>query len=96
MESPVVINGVIELSSYYNYGYRDTQQSYFAFKLFDGSGTANVYMLRGAAADEIRRQLLRGSSRLKGSFTIVIRRDKFTQDALDIYAELLDAGPPLK
>jgi hypothetical protein len=35
---PVVINGVIELSSYYNCGYRDTQPSYFAFRLFDRSG----------------------------------------------------------
>lgn len=96
VEVPFVINGVMELSSYYNYGYRDTQPSYFAFRLIDRSGRANVYMSRDAAADELRRQILGAGGRLRGSFTIVIRRDKFTLNASDIYAELLDAGPPLK
>jgi hypothetical protein len=96
LEVPFVINGVIELSSYYNYGYRDTQSSFFAFRLTDRSGRANVYMWRNAASDELRRQILAAGGRLRGSFTIAIRRDKFTQNASDIYAELLDAGPPLK
>jgi len=95
IEVPFVINGVIELSSYYNYGYGQAQASHYAFQLTDNTGGASVYMLRGEAANALRQQLLAAGGKLRGSFTIIIRMERFDRTSSSIFAELIDFGPPI-
>ena len=93
VSKPVIVQGKIELDSYYNFGYGDAQETHFSFNVTDSSGSGYVYMLKRDAAG-IRKQLLDAGGSLRGVFKIEIRKERF-QKGSRVFAELLDAGPPL-
>jgi len=90
---PFILNGTLDVSSYYNYGYANAQGRYYAFRISEGGDTASAYMLK-EKAEGVREQLLKAGGALKGSFTVVIDPDRF-ENASDLYLELLIVSPPL-
>lgn len=91
IEKPFVLKGTIEVASYYNYGYRKSQDTHFAFEFNDGKTRANLYMERDKAAG-LRKQLLDADGSLKGSFLVVIEQKRF-MDSSQLYLEILDYKP---
>jgi hypothetical protein len=55
---PFIINGTLDVSSYYNYGYGNAQGRYYAFRISEGGNTASAYMLK-EKAEGVREQLLK-------------------------------------
>lgn len=89
------LNGKIEVSSYYNYGYTKAQGTHYSFKLTDDDGkTANLYMQRENAAS-LRQQLLDAGGSLKGIFIVVIDTGRF-EDTANLYLEVLGYMPPIE
>jgi hypothetical protein len=93
-EKRIVIDGVLSVSTYYNYGYRGTQETHYSFRLADlssrGMPEPAVYMPRGEDADRLRKALLSNGGKARGIFTIVIRRDRYKTGAGQMLAELID------
>jgi hypothetical protein len=89
------LNGKIEVSSYYNYGYRKAQDTHYSFKLTDDDNkTAYLYMQRENAAS-LRQQLLDAGGSLKGIFIVVIDTGRF-EDSANLYLEVLGYMPPIE
>ena len=89
------LNGKIEVSNYYNYGYGNSQDTHYAFKLTDDDGkTAYLYMLRENAAG-LRNQILDAGGALKGFFIVVIDAGRF-KDTADLHLEVLGYMPPIQ
>ena len=90
---PFILNGTLDVSSYYNYGYSNAQGRYYAFRISEGGNTASAYMLK-EKAEGVREQLLKVGGVLKGSFTVVIDPNRFDENA-SLFLELLIVSPPL-
>jgi hypothetical protein len=99
VERPVVITGTLEMFSYYFGGYRNSQDTHYAFLLRDpsrGASSADVYMRRGEVAANLRKLLLQNNGRIEGSFTIAILKERIQQpqDLFNklgvVVAELID------
>jgi hypothetical protein len=90
---PFVLQGTIDVSAYYNWGYSNSQGWRYAFKITEGRHTAHAYMLKEKAAG-IREQILKAGGALRGSFTVVIDPSRF-ENAPELLLELLNVEPPL-
>lgn len=99
VERPVVITGALEMFSYYFGGYRNSQDTHYAFLLRDqsrGASPADIYMQRGEAAANLRKLLLQNNGKIQGSFTIAILKERIQQpqDLFNklgvVVAELID------
>lgn len=92
-EVPVLLTAQIAITNYYNYEYRKSQDTHFAFEIKDSSGRGYVYMPRGERAEKLRKAIINLQPKIAiGTFTIVIKRDRFKPNEMQstLMAELLD------
>ncbi|HEX7312387.1 MAG TPA: caspase family protein [Pyrinomonadaceae bacterium] len=91
-----VINGTIELHSYYNYGYES--DVYYSFQVTDHTSEilgASVYMRRDArGAPELRQQLLSAKRNSIKAACLVVITDKRAISSGRIHAELVGCTQP--
>ena len=92
IDKPFIISGAIEVSDYYNYGYREAQSTHYSFQLNDGKGICHAYMTRAKAAD-LRKQLLDAGGSLKGRFAVVVSGKRYDNNVNGLLLELLQFGP---
>ena len=91
LNQAIIFRGVMDLSSYYNFGYRDAQKTHYAFTIRQGMDVAHAYMERERAAN-IRQQLLDAGGALKGNFSVLIIKQRYEKTS-DLYVELVDVVP---
>jgi hypothetical protein len=93
LDKPFLIEGEIELASYYNYGYRDTEPTHFSFELRTPDGECYAYMERAKAA-ALRQRLVDSGGALKGLFSVVILSSRYKESSGEPLLELLDYVTP--
>jgi hypothetical protein len=93
LDKPFLIEGKIELGSYYNWGYRDTEPTHYSFELSTPDGRCYAYMERAKAA-ALRQRLVDSGGALKGLFSVVILSSRYQQDSGEPLLELLDYVTP--
>jgi hypothetical protein len=95
---PFIINGTIEPSSFYNYGYGNAQTTHYSYEMRDASGkVAYVYLSRQSKyAAQLREELLKAKGNvLRAGCLVTILPDR-VQASLSIFAELLACSPPIR
>lgn len=88
---------IVEVSSYYNYGWSDAQKTHHAFQLTcigkdpQEIGTAHVYMKRSEKSEALRRIVLNSMDPSDAVLIcgLYIPAQRF-EDSMDLHAELLD------
>ena len=93
LDKPVAVNGSIDVSSYYNFGYLDAEPTHYSFELQSEAGSCHLYMERAKAAD-LRKQVVEAGGSLKGSFLVVVLKSRYEGNSLDF--EILDYRPSPK
>jgi hypothetical protein len=88
---PFVINGTIELSNYYNYGYANAQASHYSFKMSDNSGSASVYLMRSSEIP-LRESLLKAPGNILKASCLVVMLPERTEQSPNIFAEILNCS----
>lgn len=86
-----VLEGTIELSNYYNYGYSDEADHRWAFRVRDRTGRAMVYVPRGRDLGEgLRDECLHAGRPLRGVFLVVYAAHDWPRhgNARELFAEL--------
>jgi hypothetical protein len=58
LDQPFLLKGTIEVSNYYNFGYRDVEQSHYSFDIIDSTQRHCYAYMERANADNLRQQLL--------------------------------------
>jgi hypothetical protein len=90
LNQPFILKGTIEISDYYNYGYRRAEQTHYSFRINDGTGKrCNAYMERGKVGG-LRQQLLSAGGPIKGSFSVVLLSRRYERNSGQLFLELLD------
>ena len=92
LDKPFVMTGSIEVSSYYNWGYRGAESTHYSFDLRNDRKRCHAFMER-TRATELRKQLLAADGSLKGRFLVVISRQRFEKSSGELLLELLDYRP---
>ena len=96
LDKSFFMNGELELSSYYNWGYEKAEPTHYSFELRSGGKTCHVYMGRDKAS-ELRKQLVAAGGSLKGTFSVILLKSRYQNNGIgDLLLELLDYGPPLQ
>ena len=96
LDKPFFLQGSIELSSYYNWGYGDAEPTHYSFELRSGGKKCHVYMERAKAAG-LRKQLVDAGGSLKGFFSVILLKARYRDNGTgDLLLELLDYRPPLQ
>ena len=90
------LDGELEMSSYYNWGYEKAVATHYSFELRSGGASCHVYMER-EKAHRLRKQLVEAGGPLKGCFSVTLlwKRTQANQIG-ELLLELLDYGPPLQ
>ena len=95
LDKPFFLDGTIEVSNYYNYGYDNAEGTHYSFQVDnDDYRSCHVFMERSKAA-ALRKQILDAGGKLKGLFSVVILKARYESPG-EVLAELLDYRPPLK
>jgi hypothetical protein len=69
LDKPFIVEAKIELTNYYNWGYRDAEATHYSFELRTANGGCYAYMEReGAAA--LRQRLVENGGAVKGLFSL--------------------------
>ena len=93
LDQSFLLEGSIEVSNYYNWGYQEAEQTHYSFKVVDSTGNhCAVYMERERAA-KLRQQLIDAGGPLKGVFTVVLLGDRYRKSNIppsELTLELLD------
>ena len=90
------LDGELELSSYYNWGYEKAVGTHYSFTLRNGRASCHLYMER-EKADGLRKRLVEANGPLKGIFYVTLLRNRTLANGIgDLLLELLDYGPPLE
>lgn len=96
IDKPFFLEGQLELSSYYNWGYGDSEPTHYSFELHSGGKKCHLYMERSKAA-ALRKQLVDAGGSLKGFFAVVLLKNRYRDNGIgDLLLELLDYRPPLQ
>lgn len=86
-DQPFTVEGKIDVSDYYNWGYRDAEPTHYSFELRTADGSFNAYMEReGAAA--LRQRLVENGGAVRGSFTVVVLSNRYRKNS-ELLLELL-------
>lgn len=83
------LQGTIQVSSYYNYGYGEAQGTHYAFRVIDGTGDATVYMPKGQGEALRARLLSGGTAKMSGVFTCTLLPARTVSHQGSVLAELL-------
>jgi hypothetical protein len=95
LDKPFLIEGELELSGYYNWGYDNAEPTHYSFELLSGNKKCHVYMERSKATG-LRKQLVDAGGSLKGFFGVVLLKSRYRDSGIgDLTLELLDYRPPL-
>lgn len=84
----VMVEGTLDVSSYFGYSYRDSAMVLYSFEFSDGSGTGQVYALR-TESEALRRQILDSKRPISGVFQIRIPGDSYHEVNEGVMADLL-------
>jgi len=85
-----LLKGSIEISNYYNWGYKGAEETHYSFRINDGTGSrCDAYMERGKAGD-LRQQLLSAGGPVKGLFTVALLSGHYEAESGSLLLELLD------
>jgi hypothetical protein len=90
LDQPFLLEGTIEVSNYYNWGYREAEQTHYSFKVIDGTGNDCAVFGECAKAAELRQQSFDNSGPLNGVFTVVLLSDRYRASSSELLLELLD------
>jgi hypothetical protein len=85
VDVPFMVEGEIELSSYYNYGYNDAEPTHLSFKLRSADGECKAYMERSKAA-ALRKSLVDSGGPLKGLFSVVLLKSRYKEGSGDLFS----------
>jgi hypothetical protein len=89
-----VLEGALDVSSYYNWGYMDARESHYAFELSQGLfNTAHLYMPRNTEARGIRETLLESESPLYGFFLVTMDASRYDSGSWEVMARLVGVVP---
>jgi len=89
LDQPFILEGKIDVSDYYNYGYTRAQGTHFAFEITDSNAhRCHAYMEREKAG-KLREQLLAAGSPVKGVFKVMLLSHLYYRCS-DLLVELLD------
>lgn len=88
LDKPFFLQGTIEVSSYYNYGYSGFEATHYSFEIRDTTGSGHAYMER-AKAIALRERLLTSGKALTGVFSVVLLKNRYDQ-SMSLHLELLD------
>jgi hypothetical protein len=100
LDVPLKLAARLEISSLYYAGYKNAQNTHYAFRISDETDSVTVYMPRNDSSEGLRRQLLDAgpTASIKVSVNIMIKKERF--DARDLSsgfnAELLSVAAPEK
>lgn len=85
-----LLKGTIEVSSYYNFGYKEAEPTHYAFGIRDDSirHECYAYMERAKAA-ELHQRVLNAGGPVKGVFTVVLLFSRYS-NPMELDVELLD------
>jgi len=85
-----LLKGTIEVSNYYNFGYKEAEPTHYAFTIRDDSTghDCHAYMERAKAA-ELHQRVLNAGSPVKGVFAVILLRSRYS-DPMELDLELLD------
>ncbi|MEI6076345.1 MAG: ankyrin repeat domain-containing protein, partial [Verrucomicrobiota bacterium] len=97
IDKEISVEGILSLSTYFNYGYSDlngnVRQTHYAFRLEANETEANLYW-RKSEAESVKDALVaaekQGVKSLSAKVVFVIRKDRYEQTD-DIYAEIVRA-----
>lgn len=81
------VNGMMDISHYYGGKYSRDQDTHFAFKLSDDTGTAYVYVKKNKGKS-LRNKIISTGRPVKGTFVFKIMDDKHIKNSGTIFAEL--------
>jgi len=87
---------VIELSTYFNYEYRDMRSSFVAFEVNDGTARAFRYAAADDSCAEKLRQRILAHGPIVGSFVFEIRASRYDSASPDILADLVEYSIPIE
>jgi hypothetical protein len=87
-----LLKGTIEVSNYYNFGYRDVEQSHYSFDIIDSTQRHCYAYMERPNADNLRQQLLAAGRPLKGVFSVALLSHSYDQGnrPMELLLELLD------
>ena len=77
LDQPFVLQGSIEVSNYYNWGYAEAERTHYSFDVVDSTGTeCQVFMERERGAN-LHQKLIDAGRPLKGVFSVVLLGDRY-------------------
>ena len=95
LDKPVWIEGAIDVSNYYNWGFREAQEKFLSFRIRSGDSICHVYADREFGG-RVRSDILKAGGPLIGVFEIVIPGKTYAPESPNVLALLLGVVPPLE
>ena len=92
VDQPFMLQGTIEITNYYNFGYDGAEETHYSFEITDNARhRCSAYMERAKAGD-LRERLLSAGGSLKGVFTVVLLSRRYYKSGHPngLLVELLD------
>ena len=89
-DQTLLLKGRIEVSNYYNFGYKEAEPTHYGFAIRDDSTghDCKAYMERAKAA-ELHQRVLNAGGPVKGVFAVILLRSRYI-DPMELDVELLD------
>lgn len=88
-----ILEGVIQVSDYYNYDYANAEKIVYSFTFQDETGRGHLYQLR-SDGEALRKQVLSAKGPIRGRFLVEILAGLKHPAGEGVMAQLRDWKPP--